>query len=106
MAFSVGFRLNLLGKPHSSLIPSVTSFPAKNVVFDRMKKLHNSNPLTRASAEGPPGELDEDSKFVPLNADDPTYGPPALLLLGFEVSEDEKIRLFLKELDGEFLEVR
>ncbi|XP_039024752.1 uncharacterized protein LOC120157799 [Hibiscus syriacus] len=36
---------------------------------------------------------------------DPTYGPSALLLLGFEVNEAEKIRLFLKELDGEFLEI-
>ncbi|KAE8713893.1 Serine carboxypeptidase-like 49 [Hibiscus syriacus] len=105
MAFSVGFRLNLLGKPQSSLIPSVSSFSAKNVVFDRMKKFHSSIALTRASSEGLPSELDEDSKFVPLNADDPTYGPPALLLLGFDVSEAEKIRLFLKELDGEFLEI-
>jgi len=25
---------------------------------------------------GLPNELVEDSKFVPLNAEDPTYGPP------------------------------
>lgn len=25
---------------------------------------------------GVPGELIEDSKFVPLNAEDPRYGPP------------------------------
>ncbi|KAK8552769.1 hypothetical protein V6N13_121153 [Hibiscus sabdariffa] len=112
MAFSVGFRLNLLGKPQSSLMPSVSlnSFPvsslsAENVVFDRVKKLHNPIALTRASAEGLPSELEEDSKFVPLNADDSTYGPPALFFLGFEVSEAEKIRQFLKELDGEFLEI-
>ncbi|XWS75199.1 hypothetical protein CRYUN_Cryun01aG0064900 [Craigia yunnanensis] len=88
---------------------------------------------------GLPSELVEDSKFVPLNVDDPTYGPPALLLLGFEVEEAEKvefeirtsfleiglvpnltmpkqlnyegrkvlgqIRQFLKEMDGEFLEI-
>ncbi|KAF5729479.1 hypothetical protein HS088_TW21G01645 [Tripterygium wilfordii] len=59
----------------------------------------------RASAEGAPSELIEDSKFVPLNDDDPVYGPPALLLLGFEVEEAAKIQMLLKELDGEFLEV-
>ncbi|KHG04086.1 Vacuolar acid trehalase [Gossypium arboreum] len=76
-----------------------------NVVFDGFKKHNNSITQTRASAEGLPSELAEDSKFVPLNADDPTYGPPALLLLGFEVSEAEKIRQFLKELDGDFMEI-
>ncbi|MBA0692443.1 hypothetical protein Goari_010002, partial [Gossypium aridum] len=98
MAFSVGFRFNLLGKPQSSLIPSVSSisfavssFSANNVVFDGFKKQNNSITQTRASAEGLPSELAEDSKFVPLNADDPTYGPPALLLLGFEVGEAEKV---------------
>nr|XP_027104915.1 uncharacterized protein LOC113725762 isoform X4 [Coffea arabica] len=46
----------------------------------------------RASSEGLPSELvDEDSKFVPLNAEDPRYGPP--------------IQQLLKELDGDFLEV-
>ncbi|KAI3698827.1 hypothetical protein L2E82_42680 [Cichorium intybus] len=39
----------------------------------------------------PPSELTEDSKFVPLKPDDPTFGPP--------------IQKFLKELDGDFLEV-
>ncbi|XP_012447704.1 uncharacterized protein LOC105770891 [Gossypium raimondii] len=112
MAFSVGFRFNLLGKPQSSLIPSVSSisfavssFSANNVVFDGFKKQNNPITQTRASAEGLPSELAEDSKFVPLNADDPTYGPPALLLLGFEVGEAEKIRQFLKELDGDFMEI-
>ncbi|XP_028788960.1 uncharacterized protein LOC114744989 [Neltuma alba] len=65
-------------------------------------KLKNSH---RASSEGVPNELIEDSKFVPLKADDPNYGPPALLLLGFEVNEASKIRQLLKELDGEFLKV-
>ncbi|KAK9283477.1 hypothetical protein L1049_011723 [Liquidambar formosana] len=61
--------------------------------------------LPKASSEGVPTEVIEDAKFVPLNADDPIYGPPALLLLGFELEEALKIRQFLKELDGEFLEV-
>lgn len=47
----------------------------------------------------------EDSKFVPLNADEMIFGPPALLLLGFEAEEAEKIQQFLKQLDGEFLKV-
>nr|CAD1835164.1 unnamed protein product [Ananas comosus var. bracteatus] len=62
------------------------------------------NPI-RASSEGIPSEVIEDSKFVPLNADDPIYGPPALLLLGFEADETDKIQMLLKELDGEFLKV-
>lgn len=59
----------------------------------------------RSSSKGVPNELVEDSKFAPLNADDPQFGPPALLLLGFEVDEAAKIQHFLKEMDGEFLEV-
>uniref|UniRef100_A0A0E0MAC0 Uncharacterized protein n=1 Tax=Oryza punctata TaxID=4537 RepID=A0A0E0MAC0_ORYPU len=56
---------------------------------------------------GVPGELmeEEDSKFVPLNAEDPMYGPPALLLIGFEEGETDKVQEFLRELDGEFLKV-
>ncbi|KAK4430979.1 hypothetical protein Salat_0859900 [Sesamum alatum] len=61
--------------------------------------------IPRASSEDLPTELIEDSKFVPLNSEDPKYGPPALLLLGFQVEEAAKIQRLLKELDGEFLEV-
>lgn len=71
-----------------------------------------SNPLnlklrrtSRASSQGAPNELIEDSKFVPLNAEDPRYGPPALLLLGFELEEVVKIQELLKDLDGEFMQV-
>ncbi|MQL93808.1 hypothetical protein Taro_026455 [Colocasia esculenta] len=52
-----------------------------------------------------PTEITEESKFVPLNADDPIYGPPALLLVGFEADETSKIYQLLKDLDGEFLKV-
>ncbi|KAH0676861.1 hypothetical protein KY285_024662 [Solanum tuberosum] len=52
-----------------------------------------------------PSEITEDSKFVSINAEDPKYGPPALLLLGFEVDEAAKIQQLLKEMDGEFLQV-
>ncbi|KAL0912932.1 hypothetical protein M5K25_016354 [Dendrobium thyrsiflorum] len=46
-----------------------------------------------------PIELVEDPKFVPLNADDPVFGPPALFLMGFDSAETSKMRKFLKELD-------
>ncbi|RDX85907.1 hypothetical protein CR513_32826, partial [Mucuna pruriens] len=72
------------------------------------------NYIQRASSEGLPNELIEESKFVPLNAEDPIYGPPALLLVGFEADEAvkynvhpdlEQIQQLLKELDGEFLKI-
>lgn len=50
-------------------------------------------------------EEDEDSKFVPLNPEDPKFGPPALLLLGFKQQEEDQIKQLLKELDGEFLKI-
>ncbi|OMO55141.1 hypothetical protein COLO4_36178 [Corchorus olitorius] len=103
MGFSVGFCPNLLANSQAALIPPVSSNPflvshisaisplsAKIAAFHHMKKLKFLTTQTRASAEGIPSELVEDSKFVPLNADDPTYGPPALLLLGFEVEEAQK----------------
>ncbi|XP_058741303.1 uncharacterized protein LOC131635561 [Vicia villosa] len=68
----------------------------------------NSNKLNliqKASSQEIPSELVEDSKFVPINSEDPSYGPPALLLLGFEADEIFKIRQFLKELEGDFLKV-
>ncbi|XP_059317527.1 uncharacterized protein LOC132068081 isoform X1 [Lycium ferocissimum] len=64
--------------------------------------------LPRASSDdaaGLPSEILEDSKFVSVNPEDPKYGPPALLLLGFEVDEAAKIQQLLKEMDGEFLQV-
>ncbi|KAG8380545.1 hypothetical protein BUALT_Bualt06G0026800 [Buddleja alternifolia] len=68
-------------------------------------KLKLKHRISRASSQDLPTELIEDSKFVPLNSEDPKFGPPALLLLGFEVEEAAKIQQLLKELDGEFLEV-
>ncbi|XP_042384569.1 uncharacterized protein LOC121976466 isoform X1 [Zingiber officinale] len=85
----------------------LTSPPLRSSPVDRPSaiSLRRHRSLPRASSEGIPAELVEDSKFVPLNADDPIYGPPALLLVGFEVDEKEKIQMFLKELDGDFLKV-
>ncbi|XP_039826908.1 uncharacterized protein LOC120688605 isoform X4 [Panicum virgatum] len=62
-------------------------------------------PLRSLPPEAPAELMEEDSKFVPLNADDPMYGPPALLLIGFDKGETDKIQAFLKELEGEFLKV-
>ncbi|PIN15093.1 hypothetical protein CDL12_12272 [Handroanthus impetiginosus] len=73
-------------------------------------KLHR---ISRASSEDLSPELIDDSKFVPLNSEDPNskiwstlVNLPtmnlALLLLGFQLEETAKL---LKELDGEFLEV-
>ncbi|KAH7839926.1 hypothetical protein Vadar_010396 [Vaccinium darrowii] len=86
------------------------SFPSNPFVVSTFSSPKTANyikltNLPRASSEGLPTELIEDSKFVPLSAEDPQYGPPALLLLGFEVEEVAKIRKLLKDLDGEFLEV-
>ncbi|WVZ57535.1 hypothetical protein U9M48_007910 [Paspalum notatum var. saurae] len=59
-------------------------------------------PLRSLPPEGAPAELmEEGSKFVPLNEDDPMYGPPALLLIGFEKGETDTIQAFLKELEEE-----
>ncbi|KAK2634082.1 hypothetical protein Ddye_028874 [Dipteronia dyeriana] len=111
---STNHLLNLL---RSRIIPQVSSNPsmvlqiskatslsAKNIACRNVRK---TPPPLRASTEGVPipTELIEDSKFVPLNADDATYGPPALLLLGFEVEEEVKLRQLLNDIDGEFLEV-
>ncbi|PHU18652.1 hypothetical protein BC332_14347 [Capsicum chinense] len=56
-------------------------------------------------SEGLPSEITEDSKFVSINPEDPKFGPPALLLLGFKVDEAAKIQQLLKEMDGEFLQI-
>ncbi|XP_019059649.1 PREDICTED: uncharacterized protein LOC104826897 isoform X3 [Tarenaya hassleriana] len=57
-------------------------------------------------SQGIPSETDEEeSKFVPLNAEDPQFGPPALLLLGFQLDEALKIQQLLTELDGEFMQI-
>ncbi|XP_022138904.1 uncharacterized protein LOC111009971 [Momordica charantia] len=86
-----------------NVAPSQISAPSVSSVSNPLKfKL--KQPL-RASSEGAPNELVEDSKFVPLNADDPRYGPPALLLLGFELEEAMKIQELLKDLGGEFMQV-
>ncbi|KAH7690487.1 hypothetical protein IHE45_02G050900 [Dioscorea alata] len=93
-------------KVQEPLISTLTSlslhcFSASSKKLSSRGFLH---PL-RSSFEGIPSELVEDSKFVPLSADDPVYGPPALLLLGFEIDETKEIQKFLKDIDGEFMKI-
>ncbi|KAJ0249503.1 hypothetical protein HA466_0149850 [Hirschfeldia incana] len=59
----------------------------------------------KGSAQDIPQQLEEDSKFVPLDPQDPVFGPPVLLLLGFQVHEAQKIQELLKELEGEFMKI-
>uniref|UniRef100_A0ACD5TIE3 Uncharacterized protein n=3 Tax=Avena sativa TaxID=4498 RepID=A0ACD5TIE3_AVESA len=96
-------------------ILSVPATPSRRVSFRTPVSVASSSPRRKwrlpqlrssLPPEGAPAELvGEDSKFVPLNAEDPMYGPPALLLIGFEKGETVKIQEFLKELDGDFLKV-
>ncbi|CAH2054207.1 unnamed protein product [Thlaspi arvense] len=59
----------------------------------------------KVSAKEIPQKLEEDSKFVPLDPQDPVFGPPVLLLLGFQFHEAQKVQELLKELDGEFMKI-
>ncbi|KAH9326101.1 hypothetical protein KI387_006279, partial [Taxus chinensis] len=45
-----------------------------------------------------PSELIEDPKFVPLSEEDPRFGPPALLLMGFKHEEIAKVSLCTQEM--------
>eukprot|EP00268_Persea_americana_P043619 TRINITY_DN4389_c0_g1_i4.p2 TRINITY_DN4389_c0_g1~~TRINITY_DN4389_c0_g1_i4.p2 ORF type:complete len:211 (+),score=27.58 TRINITY_DN4389_c0_g1_i4:375-1007(+) len=103
---------------HASCCLSPCRFSTTSIAMDTLSVRQNSTfsmakacrtlklkRLFRSSAEGISNELIEDSKFVPLRADDPKYGPPALLLMGFEKEETFKIQKLLRELDGEFLKV-
>ncbi|KDP30481.1 hypothetical protein JCGZ_16160 [Jatropha curcas] len=123
MAFALQFSSIRCLKSFAALVPSVSPNPfvvshvstvaaaaasSSSPFFLSLKDTTHQlklNHLSRASPEGIPSELVEDSKFVPLNAEDPVYGPPALLLLGFELDEAEKIRQLLSDLGGEFLQV-
>lgn len=91
----------------SSSIPSESFVATRHTAVSPATNIHhvNSKILPSASSDGVSSELIEESKFVPLNVDDPVFGPPALLLLGFEVKEAIKVQQLLKELGGEFLEV-
>ncbi|CAN1298571.1 hypothetical protein LINPERPRIM_LOCUS23880 [Linum perenne] len=110
-------RFNSLSPPPLCLLHSVSSsHPFHSHLFSHHPEaakfsfnlsLKNKSLSRASSAEqaGIPNELAEDSKFVPLNADDPVFGPPALLLLGFEVEEAAKMQQLLQEMGGEFLQL-
>ncbi|KEH43479.1 hypothetical protein MtrunA17_Chr1g0199181 [Medicago truncatula] len=114
MSFGLGISTNCSWlRCHARMPPSCSMFshvsmsssPSSCSTFNsKSNNKLNWTPI-RASSEGLPNELVEDSKFVPINVEDPRYGPPALLLLGFEADEHFKIQQFLKELEGEFLKV-
>ncbi|XP_040367285.1 uncharacterized protein LOC112174455 isoform X2 [Rosa chinensis] len=109
MASALAFSLNshlLLVPPSISLTPllapHISTVSSSSATKTHHLKLKHS---PRASAEGVPSELGEDSKFVPLNAESMIFGPPALLLLGFEVEEAATVQDFLKQIGGDFLKV-
>lgn len=109
MSFGLGISTNCSWlRCHARMPPSCSMFSHVSMSSPSSCSIFNSNKYNwtpRASSEGLPNELVEDSKFVPINVEDPRYGPPALLLLGFEADEHFKIQQFLKELEGEFLKV-
>ncbi|KAL8257756.1 hypothetical protein R6Q59_029797 [Mikania micrantha] len=94
----------------SNPFPPLTIFNFSSSFQTRIQPTHHRLQL-KAAPEGTPPELIEDSKFVPLNPDDPTFWSTipiclqALLVIGFQVDEIVKIQKFLKELEGDFLEV-
>ncbi|XP_004308763.1 PREDICTED: uncharacterized protein LOC101312783 [Fragaria vesca subsp. vesca] len=109
MASALAFSLN----SHLLLVPSISLTPLlpphiSTVSSSSATKTHHwkLNYSPRASAEGVPGELsEEESKFVPLNAESMIFGPPALLLLGFELEEAATVQDFLKQIGGDFLKI-
>ncbi|KAL9290913.1 hypothetical protein AtEden1_Chr3g0166851 [Arabidopsis thaliana] len=80
-----------------------------SLLWTKSKSHHTNTKLkklcVRNSAQEIPKTLEEDSKFVPLDPQDPRFGPPVLLLLGLQLHEAQKIQELLKELDGEFMEI-
>ncbi|KVI05043.1 Uncharacterized conserved protein UCP014543 [Cynara cardunculus var. scolymus] len=89
-------RVQTYSQPPNLSNPSVplNVFKFSSSFQTRISHTHHGlklNHLLNAASEGSASELIEDSKFVPLNPDDPTFGPPALLLLGFQVDELVKV---------------
>ncbi|KAL9237916.1 hypothetical protein vseg_012409 [Gypsophila vaccaria] len=91
--------------PLPLFLSSTHSSPSFSLSSLQLSSSHNTPHILRVSSDGLPNELEEGSKFVPLNEEDPSYGPPAILLLGFGVEEADKIGQLLKDLEGDFLQV-
>ncbi|CAM6096086.1 unnamed protein product [Calypogeia fissa] len=86
--------------------------PTENIVFGqshgssvRRKSGGSRHSRVFSSRQEIPSEILEDSKFVPITADDPRFGPPAILLLGFANEEALKVQSLLKVMEGDFVEV-
>ncbi|XP_058182042.1 uncharacterized protein LOC131300295 isoform X2 [Rhododendron vialii] len=86
VSFACSHIRPIFSLPSNPFVVSTFSYP-KTANYIKLKHL----PRASSSSEGLPTELIEDSKFVPLTAEDPQYGPPALLLLGFKVEEAAKV---------------
>ncbi|CAN1298569.1 hypothetical protein LINPERPRIM_LOCUS23880 [Linum perenne] len=106
-------RFNSLSPPPLCLLHSVSSsHPFHSHLFSHHPEaakfsfnlsLKNKSLSRASSAEqaGIPNELAEDSKFVPLNADDPVFGPPVswcLVLLSMSGSKRNDFHLLLLSL--------
>ncbi|CAM6012980.1 unnamed protein product [Sphagnum balticum] len=61
--------------------------------------------ISAAANEKVPDEILEDSKFVAINDDDPRFGPPAMLLLGFNKDEVVDVQNLVAYIGGEFMKV-
>ncbi|CAK9264905.1 unnamed protein product [Sphagnum jensenii] len=61
--------------------------------------------ISAAANEKVPDEILEDSKFVAINDDDPRFGPPAMLLLGFNKDEVVDVQNLVAYMGGEFMKV-
>ncbi|KAE9589869.1 hypothetical protein Lalb_Chr21g0313491 [Lupinus albus] len=77
---SIGLSSKCLFPYHAPILPSLLfSHFHFSLSSSSSSSLSHSNinftQLT-VSSEGLPNELVEDSKFVPLNSEDPSYGPP------------------------------
>ncbi|KAL1187818.1 hypothetical protein V5N11_036434 [Cardamine amara subsp. amara] len=111
---SFGFAISRPTSSSSSYTYLVSSrtfgLATSSLLWTKNKSHHRNTKLkqklcVRNSAQEIPQTLEEDSKFVPLDPQDPRFGPPVLLLLGLQFHEAQKIQELLKELDGEFMEI-
>ncbi|KAL3838289.1 hypothetical protein ACJIZ3_022880 [Penstemon smallii] len=94
------------------------SSPSRTRSASNLKLQLKHRILRVASEDQLPSELIEDPKFVPLNSEDPKYGPPVssgIIIAGISGGRGSQgnlcgiymssIQQLLKELDGEFVEI-
>ncbi|KFK38419.1 hypothetical protein AALP_AA3G110800 [Arabis alpina] len=107
---SLGFAISSSYSYKDLASSPILGITTSSFLWSKNKPHHTTTKLkqnlcVRNSAQEIPQTLEEDSKFVPLDPEDPRFGPPVLLLLGFQFHEAQKIQELLKELDGEFMEI-